>query len=248
MFRILAARARIRRKPRNAGPTALALTSSHTIVFDLDGTLVDTAPDLAAALNAVLIRERLPAVPLEQVRHMVGRGARILIERAMAWHGMPPDPSRTSDLVNHFLEYYEANIAVTSRPFEGMEACVKGLAARGHRIGICTNKPEHLSRKLIGELGLESLFPVILGADSRPWRKPDPRHLTDTVDALGGDPARAILIGDSETDALTARAAGIPVVLVTFGYTEKPVADLGADALVDHFDDLDATLARLGRA
>ncbi|MFN9543183.1 MAG: HAD family hydrolase, partial [Alphaproteobacteria bacterium] len=119
----------------------------ETIVFDLDGTLVDTAPDLTAALNAVLIRERLPPVPLERVRQMVGRGARVLIERALAWHRIPLDPTRTSELLQHFLDYYEANIAVTSRPFEGMEACVRSLAARGHRIGICTNKPEHLSRK-----------------------------------------------------------------------------------------------------
>ena len=219
-----------------------------TIIFDLDGTLVDTAPDLAAALNAVLMRERLPAVPLEQVRHMVGRGARVLIENAMAWHRMPPDPGRTSDLVQHFLSYYEANIAGTSRPFDGMVECVTDLAARGHRIGICTNKPEHLSRKLMGELGLLDLFPVILGADSRPYRKPDPRHLTDTVDALGGSHLDAVLVGDSDTDARTARAAGIPVVLVTFGYTETPVSELGAQAVIDHFSGLEAALARCTRA
>lgn len=220
----------------------------ETIVFDLDGTLIDTAPDLAAALNAVLIRERLPAVPLEQVRHMVGRGARVLIENAMTWHRIPPDPARTTDLVRHFLDYYEANIAVTSRPFDGMESCVRDLRARGHKIGICTNKPEHLSRKLVRELALEELFPVILGADSRPYRKPDPRHLTDTVDALGGSHADAVLVGDSDTDAKTARAAGIPVVLVTFGYTETPVSELGAQAVIDHFSGLEAALAQCSRA
>ena len=220
----------------------------ETIVFDLDGTLVDTAPDLTAALNAVLIRERLPPIPLEHVRQMVGRGARVLIEKALALHRIPPDPTHTTELVQHFLDYYEANIAVTSRPFEGMEACVRSLAARGHRIGICTNKPEHLSRKLIGELGLSDLFPVILGADSRPWRKPDPRHLTDTIEALGGRAANAVLVGDSDTDARTARAAGIPVVLVSFGYTETPANELGADAVVDHYRDLEAALVRLALA
>ncbi len=118
--------------------------------------------------------------------------------------------------------HYEANIAVTSRPFDGMEACVRSLKDRGHRIGICTNKPEHLSRKLIGELGLTDLFPVILGADSRPWRKPDPRHLTDTIEQLGGRADNAVLVGDSDTDSRTARAANIPVILVSFGYTETP--------------------------
>lgn len=220
----------------------------ETIVFDLDGTLVDTAPDLTAALNAVLIRERLPPIPLEHVRQMVGRGARVLIEKALAWHRIPPDPTHTTELVQHFLDYYEANIAVTSRPFEGMETCVRSLAARGHRIGICTNKPEHLSRKLIGELGLSDLFPVILGADSRPWRKPDPRHLTDTIEAVGGRAANAVLVGDSDTDARTARAAGIPVVLVSFGYTETPANELGADAVVDHYRDLEAALVRLALA
>jgi len=224
------------------------LRPPETIVFDLDGTLVDTAPDLTAALNAVLIRERLPPVPLERVRQMVGRGARVLIERALAWHRIPLDPTRTSELLQHFLTYYEANIAVTSRPFEGMETCVRSLSAHGHRIGICTNKPEHLSRKLIGELGLSDLFPVILGADSRPWRKPDPRHLTDTIEALGGRAANAVLVGDSDTDARTARAAGIPVVLVSFGYTETPANELGADAVVDHYRDLEAALVRLALA
>ena len=224
------------------------LTPPETIVFDLDGTLVDTAPDLTAALNAVLIRERLPPVPLERVRQMVGRGARVLIERALAWHRIPADPLRATELVQHFLEYYEANIAVTSRPFDGMEACVRNLKARGHRIGICTNKPEHLSRKLIGELGLADLFPVILGADSRPWRKPDPRHLTDTIEQLGGQSANAVLVGDSDTDSRTARAASVPIVLVSFGYTETPASELDADAVIDHYRDLEAALVRCPRA
>ena len=220
----------------------------ETIVFDLDGTLVDTAPDLAAALNAVLIRERLPVISLEKVRHMVGRGARVLIENAMASHGIALEPTRTSELLRHFLDYYEANIAVTSRPFDQAEMRVRDLASRGHKVGICTNKPEYLSHKLLHELGLTDLFPVVLGADSRPYRKPDPRHLTDTVTALGGDPDDAVLVGDSETDALTARAANMPVILVTFGYTEIPVSELGATAIIDHYRGLEDALARCTRA
>jgi phosphoglycolate phosphatase len=129
-----------------------------------------------------------------------------------------------------------------------METTVRSLASRGHKIGICTNKPESLSRKLILELGLQDLFPVILGADSRPYRKPDPRHLTDTVDALGGSHRDAVLGGDSDTDAKTARAANIPVILVTFGYTETPVSELGAQAVIDHFSGLEAALAQCARA
>jgi phosphoglycolate phosphatase len=220
----------------------------ETIVFDLDGTLVDTAPDLAAALNAVLAREGRPLVPLDDVRHMVGRGARVLIERAMAGSGAPASPDAIRDLMDHFLTHYEANIALTSRPFDSVEKVVRGLAARGHKLGVCTNKPAFLSHKLLGELGLNTLFPVVLGADSRPYRKPDPRHLLDTIEALGGRPDSAVLIGDSDTDVKTARAANVPVVAVTFGYTEIPVHDLGADAVIDHFDALEQALARVWRA
>lgn len=226
----------------------MSIKLPETIVFDLDGTLVDTAPDLAAALNAVLTRERLPAVSLDQVRHMVGRGARVLIEKAWEAHGTALSPSRTNDLVNHFLAYYEANIAVTSRPFDQAEEQIKNLTSRGHKIGICTNKPEGLTFKLLAELGLTNLFPVVLGADSRPYRKPDPRHLTDTIAALGGNPADAVLVGDSDTDAKTAQAAGIPLILVTFGYTETPVENLGANAVIDHFNSLEQALAKCARA
>jgi len=220
----------------------------ETIVFDLDGTLVDTAPDLAAALNAVLSREGRPIVPLDDVRHMVGRGARVLIERAMEASGSAAEPDTIRDLVQHFLEHYEANIALTSRPFERAESVARGLAARGHKLGICTNKPEALSLKLLAELQLNTLFPVVLGADSRPYRKPDPRHLLDTIAALGGRRESAVLIGDSETDVKTARAANVPVVVVSFGYTEIPVRELGADAVIDHFDALEQALARISGA
>jgi len=220
----------------------------QTIVFDLDGTLVDTAPDLAAALNAVLIHEGLPTVSLDSVRHMVGRGALVLIERALASHGITLSENRTRDLFQHFLDHYEANIATSSRPFDGVMAEVSALAARGHRIGICTNKPAYLSHKLLAELGISSLFPVLLGADSRPYRKPDPRHLVDTITDLGGRPGDAVLVGDSETDALTARAAGIPCILVSFGYTEIPVRELGATAIIDHYRDLPQALALCARA
>ena len=219
----------------------------ETIVFDLDGTLVDTAPDLTAALNAVLRRAGRREVPLADVRHMVGRGARYLIERAMEATGKPLDADAVTDLFDHFLIHYDANIAVTSRPFERAEAVAERLAKRGHKLAVCTNKPEALSLKLMSELGLRALFPVILGADSRPYRKPDPRHLLDTIAALGGDPANAVLIGDSETDVKTARAAKVPVVVVSFGYTEIPPHELGADAVIDHFDALEQALKTLPR-
>jgi len=179
---------------------------------------------------------------------MVGRGARVLIERAMTASGPPPDADTVSDMVRHFLDHYDANIAATSLPFAGAEAAARRLSARGHRLGVCTNKPEALSLKLMSALGLRDLFPVILGADSRPYRKPDPRHLLDTITALGGRKESAVLVGDSETDVSTARAANVPIIVVSFGYTETPAQELGADIVIDHFDMLEQALETLGRA
>jgi phosphoglycolate phosphatase len=224
----------------------MALAFPETVVFDLDGTLVDTAPDLSAALNAVLVEQGRPRVPLDDVRHMVGRGARVLIERAMHATGTPSDAAAIDDFVAHFLRHYEANIAVTSRPFDGAEAVVRRLAARGHKLGVCTNKPVGLARKLLEELKLLDVFPVVLGADSRAYRKPDPRHLFDTISELGGRPDSAVLIGDSETDVLTAKAANVPVIVVSFGYTEIPVRDLGADLVIDHYRTLEDALSQVG--
>jgi len=231
-------------KSLNAVPAAIP----ESVIFDLDGTLVDTAPDLAAALNAVLLREGRTSVPLDEVRHMVGRGARVLIERAMAASGPPADPNAITEMISHFLEHYDANIATTSRPFASAEAVARRLSVQGHLLGVCTNKPEALSLKLLSELKLRELFPVVLGADSRPYRKPDPRHLLDTIAALGGRKESAVLVGDSETDVSTARAANVPVIIVSFGYTETPVHDLGADIVIDHFDMLEEALKAIGRA
>jgi phosphoglycolate phosphatase len=245
MFRILATEVAVQPALSRVSLNALALAFPETVIFDLDGTLVDTAPDLTAALNAVMAWEGRPLVPLDDVRHMVGRGARVLIERAMESTGQPWDAATINELVAHFIEFYGANIAVTSRPFEGAEAMCRRLAARGLKLGICTNKPERLSLKLLEELKLIDLFPAVLGADSRPYRKPDPRHLLDTISALGGTPESAVMIGDSDTDVKTAQAAGIPVIVVSFGYTEIPVRELGGDLVIDHFDALEAALSKV---
>jgi phosphoglycolate phosphatase len=245
MFRILATEVAVQPALLHLSLNALTLAFPETVVFDLDGTLVDTAPDLTAALNAVMAREGRPLVPLDDVRHMVGRGARVLIERAMTATGQPWDAGTISDLVGHFIEYYDGNIAATSRPFDGAEMVCRRLAARGHKLGICTNKPERLSLKLLDALKLRELFPVVLGADSRPYRKPDPRHLLDTISALGGRPESAVMIGDSDTDVSTAKAAGVPVIVVSFGYTETPVRELGADLVIDHFEALEAALPKV---
>lgn len=217
-----------------------------TVVFDLDGTLVDTAPDLTAAMNAALAEEGRPPVPLATVRAMVGRGARVLIERGLAATGGPVGPERMELLFRRFLDHYASHITATSRPFSGSLAALDRLAARGVPVAICTNKPIGLTLLLLDGLGLTSRFAAILGADSRPYKKPDGRHILDTIAAASGRPDRAVMVGDSETDVAAARNAGVPVVVVSFGYTTIPPAELGGDVLIDHFDALDAALATVG--
>jgi phosphoglycolate phosphatase len=222
-------------------PTSLPY---DTIIFDLDGTLVDTAGDLTASLNHALGVLGRPSIDPQSVRHMVGHGARKLLERGLAATGQ-----MTADLVETgvqpFLAHYAANIAVHSRPFEGVEAALDHLQSQGHRLAICTNKPVALADSLVAELGWAKRFHAVLGADSRPWRKPDPRHLTDTLAEAGG--SRAIFVGDSKTDADTARAAGVPLILVSFGYSTEPIETLGADALIHAFDALPAAVADIQR-
>ncbi len=208
---------------------------ADTIIFDLDGTLVDSAGDLTASLNHALSVLGRPAIDPASVRAMVGHGARKLLERGLAaTGGMTPDLVEAG--VRPFLDYYGANIAAHTRPFEGVEDTLALLAGQGLRLAVCTNKPVALAEQLVAELGWASRFDALLGADSRPFRKPDPRHLTDTLEAAGG--RRAIFVGDSRTDAETALAARVPLVLVSFGYSTEPVESLGADHVIGHFPDL----------
>jgi phosphoglycolate phosphatase len=215
-----------------------------TVAFDLDGTLVDTAPDLIGALNAVLAERGLPPVPLAAARHLVGRGARVLIERGFADAGLSLSAEETPALTARFLEIYRDRIADESRPFESVEPALDRLAQAGARLCVCTNKPTELSVLLLERLGLASRFSGVVGADSVPARKPDPGHFLAAVQAAGGDPARAVMVGDSPPDVAAARGAGAPVIVVPFGYTETPAAALGADRLIETFDALfDAVIA-----
>lgn len=218
-----------------------------TIVFDLDGTLVDTAPDLAAAMNHVLAHFGRPAVDPEAVRHMVGHGARRTIERGLALTG-GGDEAMVDIGVPVFLEFYGANICVGSRPWSGVEDALAVLAGEGHRLAICTNKPERLAGDLVEALGWGGLFGAVLGGDSLPVRKPDPAHVLETLARIGGDPALAAFVGDSRPDVEAARAAGLPVVITSFGYSDVPPETLGADAMIDHFDALVPALRRVAPA
>ena len=213
------------------------------VAFDLDGTLADTAPDLTAALNHSLVTLGREPVSEESVRHMVGHGARALLQKGLAATG-----TMTPELVEQgfpiFLDYYEAHIADRSRPFEGLEGALDELSAMGVKLAICTNKLESLSRQLIGALGWQARFDSLVGGDTLPVRKPDPAPLVEAIARAGG--GRAAFVGDSITDTDTARNAGLPCVAVTFGFSDRPHDQLGATALIDHYDALIPTLRRLG--
>ena len=204
------------------------------VAFDLDGTLADTAPDLAAALNHTLGELGRPGVDPESVRHLVGHGARALLRRAL----------ESKELVERglpiYLDYYAANICVGTRRYPSLEPAMDDLAARGAKLAICTNKPERLTHLLVDALGWTGRFAAIIGADTLPVRKPDPRPLLEAVARAGG--GRAAFVGDSITDAETARAAAIPFVAVSFGFSDRPVEALGADAVIDDYAELTAVL------
>ena len=216
-----------------------------TIVFDLDGTLIDTAPDLVGATNHVLAAEGLVPVTDAQVRPYVSFGARRMIERGLELRGALRSIEETDRMLEVFLAFYANNIAVRSRPYPLLEATLSELAASGARLAVCTNKRENLSRKLLDALGLSQRFAAICGSDTFTVRKPHPDHLIGTIKAAGGDASRAIMVGDSDVDVCTAKAAGIPIIGVSFGYTDIPMRDLGPDALIDHYSEFRPELDRL---
>ncbi len=215
------------------------------IVLDLDGTLVETAPDLCAALNHTLGRMDVPPVELADVRHMIGDGARALLRRGLEASGVEPSADEMEASFQTLLAYYNTHIADHSHPFNGIVELLTGWQADGIKLGVCTNKMIGSTERLLAQLDLTRHFDAVLGGDSLPVRKPDRRHLLAVLDALSVSPADAVMIGDSANDVATARNAGVPVVVVSFGYTTVPAAELGADAVIDHFDQLPAALAAL---
>ena len=224
------------------------MTLARTVVFDLDGTLVDTAPDLIAALNHVLDREGIAPVPLPSARNMIGAGARKLIERGLEVDGCVKSVADVDRMMKDFIDYYASHIADASRPFEGLEAALDDLQAQGFQFAVCTNKLEWLSKRLLDELGLSGRFSAICGADTFGVSKPDPIILQQTVKRAGGDMAATIMVGDAGPDVGVARRAGVPVIGVEFGYTDVPIAELKPDRLIGHMKDLPAAVAGLIKA
>jgi phosphoglycolate phosphatase len=216
-----------------------------TVVFDLDGTLVDTAPDLIETLNVVFAREGLPPVDDEAARNMIGGGARRMIECALQYQGYTASVVDVDRMFGEFIPCYAAHVADKSQPFPGLDAALDRLAARGCRFAVCTNKLEALSQLLLDALGLGRRFAAICGQDTFGIQKPDPEILRRTIQAAGGEIPQAVMVGDSGTDIATARAAGVPIVAVDFGYSETPIQDLGADRVISHFDELAGAVLEL---
>lgn len=216
-----------------------------TIVFDLDGTLIDTAPDLIATLNLILAREDLPAMAYDEARSLIGGGARAMIRRALEAEGRVDMTTEIDRLFGAFIEHYAAHIADHSRPFPELEATLAHLAGEGRRLAVCTNKLEWLSLRLLDALQLTGHFAAICGQDTFGVQKPDPEVLRRTILRAGGEPSRAIMVGDSGTDVRTARAATVPVIAVNFGYSEVPIASLKPDRIIGSFADLPAAIREI---
>jgi len=214
----------------------------NTIVFDLDGTLADTSPDIAAALNHVLETFGRPTIDPAYVHHLVGHGARSLLRRGLAATG-----EASEELVDRgfpiYLDFYSANICNGTKAYSGVEAALDKLREHGVALAVCTNKVEELTHQLLDALGWRDRYQAVVAGDTLPVRKPDPAPLHEAIARAGG--GRAAFVGDSITDADTARAAGIPFVAVSFGFSDRPAEELGADAVIDSFDELIPVLARL---
>jgi phosphoglycolate phosphatase len=219
-----------------------------TIVFDLDGTLVDTAPDLVDTLNVIFAREGFAPLPYETARNFVGGGAKAMIARGMEAERRVLPPAKLEQLFTDFIAYYSKHLADRSRPFPGLTEALDTLASRGWRFAVCTNKLERLSVLLLDKLKLGERFVVVCGQDTFGVQKPDPEILRRTIAAAGGTLRSTVMIGDSITDIRTARAAGVPIIAVDFGYSEHPIAEFGPDRIISHFAELPASIATVSSA
>lgn len=216
------------------------------IVFDLDGTLVDTAPDLIGALNEVLLHQGLPEVALENLRQAAGHGASALLKQGYLQANQSWPDDRAASLIEQFLIHYVARISRESLPFAGIENALQALSRKGARFVVCTNKRTDFAKTLLTDLGLVDWFEAVIGGDLPPAPKPDPRHVLLAIEAAGGMLSRAVMVGDSAADIQAARDAGIPSIAVKFGYCSC-VSDLAADAIIDNYRDLALTVTNLLR-
>ncbi len=220
------------------------MTLTPTVVFDLDGTLVDTAPDLMAGLNHVLAVEGIEPVHYDDMTFLVGQGARAMIERGFKLRGRPLPEARLGELLDLFIRHYLDGMPGESLPYAGVVQSLEALKREGFRLAVCTNKLESLALPLLAGLKLDGYFDAIAGGDTFPVRKPDAGHILRTIERAGGKPAASIMIGDSVNDILAAQNAGIPSVAVPFGYSDVPVETLKPTRIIGHFDELTPDLVR----
>ncbi|MHA1564609.1 MAG: phosphoglycolate phosphatase [Alphaproteobacteria bacterium] len=218
------------------------------ILFDLDGTLIDSAPDIRTALNEVLHQASLPVVTLEQTRSFVGDGAARLVQRAFTSVGVPLHASALSLYRDRYIRAYEARLAVETRLYPHVPHTLRTLRHAGWRLAVCTNKPHAATLSVMRQLALDSYFETAAGGDSFAVRKPDPGHLLSTLAALGATADQAIMVGDSENDVRAAQRANIPVILMSHGYHHGPVEDMAADLVLDSFDNFSENLPPLAKA
>lgn len=219
------------------------------VIFDLDGTLVDTAPDLVASLNHTITVEGLPPVTFEDLTHLVGQGVHMMLERAFRMHDRVLDDETRARLYDRFIAFYMETMPGKSSPYPGVIAAMDRLEAVGFKLAVCTNKVGMLTLPLLEKLGLKERFVAITCGDTFEFRKPDARHILGTVELAGALPSRSVMVGDSINDIAAAKNAGIPAIAVPFGYSDVPVADLSPDLIITHYDDMtphsiEALLAR----
>jgi phosphoglycolate phosphatase len=212
--------------------------SKPIIVFDLDGTLISTAADLVASLNHTIALAELEPLVADDLSHLVGHGARVMIERAFALRGKPINEDDLPPLMERFIAHYGANMPGESQPYDGLVDALNRFETAGYELAVCTNKMEGLARPLLEGLGLTRYFAAITGGDTFAVRKPDAQHLIGTIKKAGGDPQRAIMVGDSRNDILVAQNANIPSIAVSFGYSDVDVATLNPTVIIDHFDEM----------
>ncbi|WP_354669045.1 HAD family hydrolase [Rhizobium sp. SSA_523] len=224
--------------PVSATKSASNSASGPLVVFDLDGTMIDTAPDLIESLNDTIALRDLAPVTFDDLTHLVGQGARVMIRRAFNLRDVPVDDADVERLLSHFLDHYLAHMPGKSQAYEGLLDCFDRLEAAGMRLAVCTNKLEQLALPLLERLRLTQRFAAITGGDTFPVRKPDARHLLGTIERAGGDPLRSILVGDSVNDIMAAKNAGVGSVGVTFGYSDVPMAELAPTRIIGHFSEL----------
>lgn len=208
------------------------------LVFDLDGTLVHTAPDLLDSLNHCLALEGIAPAEPDGFLSYVGQGSRVMIERAFKARRMPLETGRLDRLQAAFLEHYVGSMPGRSRFYPGVSRILELFSGEGFLLAVCTNKLEGMSVQLLDRLGAGDRFAAVCGGDTFAWRKPDPRHLFSTIEKAGGDPSRALMFGDSRADIDAAKAAGIPVIAVDFGYSDRPVRQLEPSRVISHYDEV----------